>query len=75
MTILQSGELYIVRRGDYGRLVDTDDDSVAPPMPILSMFAHVQTDEPWTEVPAEEVPPLVRKIADVEFPAPAMLAE
>jgi len=75
VVICRSGELYIVKRGEYGRVVDLEEFPPTDPMPFESLMAHIHTNERWVEVkPGEEIPELVRAVADEPFPPPAMLA-
>lgn len=62
VTIYRAGDLYLVRRGDLGRLVGPDG-RPRPATPIGSLLAHVHVDDPWEIVGADVTPPAVARVA------------
>lgn len=59
--VTQSGDLYLVQRGDVGRLVDVGEPLVYPPARVTSILAHSAVSMPWKRVDPADVPELVRK--------------
>jgi hypothetical protein len=74
--VFRSEDVYLVCRGDVGRLVRPSGASAA--LPVGSILAHYHAAEPWTDVAREDWPAHVARVAaamaaeapEVEAPGP-----